>query len=193
VIITTMNEAIARIQSWSRMEKLLLKSFAAALFAFLTFLAAEIRIPLPFTPIPMTLQTFIAPLAGGFLGAIWGAGSMLLYMVLGIAGLNVFAAASGGVGFFLAPSAGYVFGFVIAAFILGFVQARTTKNSYMLGGLILSHLAIFACGVAGLMWNAQMTAAEAFAKGVAPFLIGDVFKISASFIVLASYNRMRRN
>jgi biotin transport system substrate-specific component len=192
VIITTMNEALVRIQSWSQAEKLLLKSFAAALFAFLTFLAAEVRIPLPFTPIPMTLQTFIAPLAGGFLGALWGAGSMLLYMALGIAGLNVFAAASGGLGFFVAPSAGYVVGFVLSAFILGAVQSRTTKNSYMLAGLVLSHLIIFACGVAGLMWNAQMTAGEAFAKGVAPFLIGDIFKISASFVVLASYNHLRR-
>jgi biotin transport system substrate-specific component len=192
VIITTMNEALVRIQSWSRAEKLLLKSFAAALFAFLTVLAAEVRIPLPFTPIPMTLQTFIAPLAGGFLGAIWGAGSMLLYMALGIAGLNVFAAASGGIDFFLAPSAGYVFGFVLSAFILGFVQNRTTNNSYTLIALIVSHVVIFTCGVAGLMWNAQMTASEAFAKGVAPFLIGDLFKISASFVVLASYNHLRR-
>ena len=188
-----MNEALVRIQSWSKAEKLLLKSFAAALFAFLTFLTAEVRIPLPFTPIPMTLQTFIAPLAGGLLGSLWGAGSMLLYMGLGIAGLNVFAAASGGLDFFVAPSAGYVIGFVFSAFILGYIQSRTTRNSYMLAGLILSHLVIFVCGVAGLMLNVQMTAGEAFAKGVAPFLIGDVFKISASFVVLASYNHLRRN
>ncbi len=187
-----MHQAIITIQSWSRAEKILLKSFAAALFAFLTFLSAEVRIPLPFTPIPMTLQTFVVPLAGGFLGAAWGAGSMLLYMALGIAGLNVFAASSGGFGFFLAPSAGYVFGFVLSAMILGFVQYRTTKNSYLLAGLILSHFVILLCGFTGLMWNANMTAPVAFAKGVAPFLIGDVFKISASFVVLASYNRLRK-
>lgn len=188
-----MHEAIVKIQTWSRAEKLLLKGFCAALFAFLTFLSSEIRIPLPFTPIPMTLQTFIAPLAGGFLGAMWGAGSMLLYMGLGIAGLNVFAAASGGVEFFFAPSAGYVVGFVFAAFLLGLVQKRTMNNFWMLTALVASHIVIFVCGVLGLMWNADMNAHEAFAKGVAPFLIGDIFKISASFIVLASYNRLRRN
>ena len=186
-----MHEAIATIRSWSRTEKNLLKFFSAALFAFLTILAADVKVPLPFTPIPMTLQTFIAPLAGGFLGAWWGAGSMLLYMILGIAGLNVFAAASGGMDFFFAPSAGYVIGFMVAAFTLGFVQDRTTKTLPMLAALIASHLAIFLCGFTGLMWNANMTAAEAFAKGIAPFLIGDVFKLSASFVVLASYNRLR--
>jgi biotin transport system substrate-specific component len=187
-----MHEAIVKIQAWSRTEKLYLKAFAAAFFAFLTVLAAEVRIPLPFTPIPMTLQTFIAPLAGGFLGAAWGAGSMLLYMVLGIAGLNVFAAAPGGLGLFLAPSAGYVFGFVLAALILGYVQDRNTNNLHLLAALIFTHIVIFACGVAGLMWNMHMSIQEALAQGVAPFLIGDVFKIAASYFVLTSYNRMRR-
>ena len=187
-----MHEAIVKIQAWSRTEKLFLKSFAAALFAFFTVLAAEVRIPLPYTPIPMTLQTFIAPLAGGFLGAAFGAGSMLLYMGLGIAGLNVFAAASGGMDFFLAPSAGYVFGFVLAASILGYVQDRSTNNVHLLAALVFTHIVIFVCGVAGLMWNLNLSIQEAFAKGVVPFLIGDVFKISASYLVLASYNRLRR-
>ena len=187
-----MHEAIANIRSWSQVEKTLLKMFSAALFALLTVFAADVRIPLPFTPIPMTLQTFIAPLAGGFLGAWWGAGSMLLYTILGIAGLNVFAAAPGGLNFFAAPSAGYVVGFVFAAMILGFFQERTTRKLYVFAGLLLSHALIFLCGFCGLMLNANMPAAEAFAKGIAPFLIGDVFKISASFLVLASYNRLRR-
>jgi biotin transport system substrate-specific component len=187
-----MHEAIVRIQAWSRTEKLYLKSFAAALFAFLTVLAAEVRIPLPFTPIPMTLQTFIAPLAGGFLGAAFGAGSMLLYMALGIAGLNVFAAASGGMEFFLAPSAGYVFGFVLAAWILGYVQDRSTNNVHLLAALVFTHIIIFVCGLTGLMLNLNLSIQEAFAKGVAPFLIGDVFKISAAYVILASYNRLRR-
>jgi biotin transport system substrate-specific component len=186
-----MNDALIKIQSWSRAEKNLLKSFSAALFALLTVLAAEVRIPLPFTPIPMTLQTFIAPLAGGFLGAAWGAASMLLYMLLGIAGLNVFAAASGGWSFFLAPSAGYVVGFVASALILGLVRDRTTNPWYLLVGLIASHVVILACGLLGLLLNLDLSFSAAFAKGVAPFLIGDVFKITASFIVLASYNRLR--
>ena len=188
-----MNEAILKLQSWSRSERTILKCLISMVFAFLMVFAAEIRIPLPFTPIPMTLQTFIAPLAGAFLGAAWGASSMLLYMALGIAGLNVFAAAPDGFGFFLAPSAGYVFGFVFAAALLGFVKDRTTKNFLLLGGLLLSHVVIFACGVAGLMVNTGMSLLEAFAKGVAPFLIGDVFKISASYLVLATYNRLRKN
>ena len=187
-----MHEAIVKIQAWSRAEKLFLKSFAAALFAFFTVLSAEVRIPLPFTPIPMTLQTFVATLAGGFLGAAFGTGSMLLYVGLGIAGLNVFAAASGGMEFFLAPSAGYVFGFVLAAMILGYIQDHSTNNVHLLLAIIFTHALIFTCGVAGLMWNLNLSIQEAFAKGVAPFLIGDVFKISASYLILAPYNRLRR-
>ena len=187
-----MNEATIKIRGWSKTEKTIIKAFASVLFAFGTILAAEIRIPLPFTPIPMTLQTFIVPMAGGFLGAFWGTASMVIYLILGLAGLNVFAAASGGWNFLIAPSAGYVIGFIFASFVMGAIQDRNIRNVTLFVGLVVAHLIILAFGMAGLMMNLRIGAREAFAKGVSPFLFGDFFKLMASFFMLASYNRIRQ-
>jgi biotin transport system substrate-specific component len=187
-----MSEATIKIQGWTKAEKTIIKAFASALFAFATILAAEIHVPLPFTPIPMTLQTFIVPLAGGFLGAFWGTASMVIYLVLGLAGLNVFAAAPGGWNFLVAPSAGYVIGFIFASFVMGTLQDRNVRNITIFVGLIVAHLIILAFGMAGLMINLRIGVQEALTKGVSPFLFGDLFKLMASFAMLASYNRVRQ-
>jgi len=188
-----MEQSVVRIEGWSASERITLKATGAAVFAFLTILSAQIRIPLPFTPIPMTLQTFIVPLAGAFLGAAWGSVSMLLYLALGITGINVFAAAAPGLGFFLAPSAGYLAGFVIAAAFVGWISDRTQRPLYLLLALFVSHLIIFICGVTGLMLNGSMDLQSALQKGLYPFLIGDVIKTAASFVVLLSYSNLRKN
>ena len=184
------DEATFRVDGWNKAEGIALKAFGAIAFACLTILSAQIRIPLPFTPVPMTLQTFVVPLAGGFLGTLWGGASMLLYLGLGIVGLNVFASASGGLEFFLAPTAGYLVGYFFAATLVGLARDLSRSNLLLLAALVLSHIVIFVCGVVGLVWNAGMSGAEAFTKGVAPFLVGDSIKITASFLVLLSYRKL---
>jgi biotin transport system substrate-specific component len=134
----------------------------------------------------------VVPLAGGFLGAFWGTTSMVLYLILGILGLNVFASATTGLAFFAAPSAGYVIGFILCSSIVGAVQDRSTKNLTLLLALLVSNALILLCGAGGLMMNSGMSGSEAFAKGIAPFLIGDAFKLAASFVALASYNKIRQ-
>jgi biotin transport system substrate-specific component len=191
-VVRGMSEATIKIQGWSKAEKTIIKAFASALFAFATILAAEIHLPLPFTPIPMTLQTFVVPMAGGFLGAFWGTASMVIYIVLGLAGFNVFAATSGGWSFFGAPSAGYVIGFIFASFLMGTLQDRNVRNVTIFVGLVVAHLIILAFGMAGLMMNLRIGVLQAFAEGVSPFLFGDLFKLMASFVMLASYNRVRQ-
>ena len=188
-----MEQSAVRLEGWSSSERITLKATGAAVFAFLTILSAQIRIPLPFTPIPMTLQTFIVPLAGGFLGATWGSASMLLYLVLGVAGMNVFAAASPGLDFFLAPSAGYLAGFVLAAALVGWTNDRTQRALPLFLALFFSHVIIFTCGVSGLMLNAGMDLHAALQKGLYPFLIGDAIKTVASFLVLLSYSSFRKS
>lgn len=187
-----MEQSVVRVEGWSASERITLKATGAAVFAFLTILSAQIRIPLPFTPIPMTLQTFIVPLAGAFLGAAWGSVSMLLYLALGITGINVFAAASPGLGLFLAPSAGYLAGFVLAAAFVGWISDRTQHAFHLFLALFISHVMIFACGVTGLMLNGGMDLQTALQKGLYPFLIGDVIKTAASFVVLLSYSNLRK-
>ena len=140
----------------------------------------------------MTLQTLVVPLAGGFLGAAWGSASMLLYLIMGLLGLNVFAAASGGFGFFLAPTAGYLIGFLLAAAIVGRACDLKGNGLLLFTALLLSHVVIFACGIGGLMMNANMSLQQAFVKGVSPFLIGDALKIVVSYSILFSYSRLRR-
>jgi biotin transport system substrate-specific component len=188
-----MEQSVLRLEGWSASERIALKATGAAVFAFLTILSAQIRIPLPFTPIPMTLQTFVVPLAGAFLGATWGSVSMLLYLALGITGLNVFAAASPGLGFFLAPSAGYLVGFVLASAFVGLISDRTERPYHLFLALFFSHVIIFTCGVTGLTLNAGMDLQSALQKGLYPFLIGDVIKTAASFVVLLSYFSFRKS
>jgi biotin transport system substrate-specific component len=154
-----------------------------------TILSAQIRIPLPFTPVPMTLQTFVAPLAGAFLGPVWGAASMFVYLILGVVGMNVFAAAPSGVTFFAAPTAGYVLGFIAAALVLGCARERNFRPLALFIALLLSHLAIFLFGVGGLILNAGMGVQEAIWKGVIPFLPGDVLKLAASYPLLFLFSR----
>jgi biotin transport system substrate-specific component len=137
----------------------------------------------------MTLQTFVAPLAGAFLGLAWGALSMMAYLLLGILGLSVFAAAPSGIIFFAAPTAGYLFGFIASALILGYATQRNSSRWTLFIALLISHVSIFVFGVLGLMLNASMLPQEAFLKGVAPFLLGDVFKIAASYLLLLGFTK----
>jgi biotin transport system substrate-specific component len=177
---------------WTSRERAVLKSVGAALFAFLTILGAHIRIPLPFTPVPMTLQTLFVPLAGAVLGAYWGTASMLLYLVLGAFGLDAFAGSSGGASFVFAPTAGYLVGFVLSSAAVGWITTRNPSKRIALLSLALGHLIIFTCGVAGLMVNGHLALSEAFAKGVLPFLVGDSLKILVSFLFLLSYRTVRK-
>jgi biotin transport system substrate-specific component len=177
--------------SIDRTESFLLNLFGAIFFALLTVLSAQIRIPLPFTPIPMTLQTFIVPLAGGFLGLGWGIASMLLYLSFGLLDVNAFAAA-GGTQFVFAPSAGYLVGFVFAAAIMGWSRDHKFGNGAMFAALVIANIMIFVCGMIGLMINASMSAIEAWYRGVAPFLPGGAIKLAASYLTLTSYRLMRR-
>jgi biotin transport system substrate-specific component len=186
------NAQALQTESWTRTEVYLLRFLGTAAFLFLMVLSAQVRIPLPFTPVPMTLQTFVAPLAGGFLGAFCGTASIALYLALGLAGIPVFAQATGGMQFFYAPTAGFLFGLVIAAAMVGWARDTRKSNPVLLISLIASHLVIYACGVAGFMVNTGVTWNEAFTKAVAPFVFGDILKLVASYFVLLSFNHFRK-
>jgi biotin transport system substrate-specific component len=173
-------------------QNVLLRALGMAIFALLTIAGAKIRIYLPFTPVPMTLQTLFVPLAGAFLGAAWGAGSMALYLALGLVGVDVFAAASSGNGLLFAPTAGYLVGFVAAAAIAGWLTHRNPSHRKDFLAIVLAHVAIFVCGIAGLMINAQYSLSTAVEKGVLPFLTGDSLKTVASFLILTGYRVFRK-
>ena len=101
----------------------------AALFAALTAAVAPFKIPLPFTPVPITLQTLAVLLSGAMLGPLYGAISMALYLIVGALGLPVFAGGASGIGSLLGPSGGYLLSYPLAAFVIGMLMKgkRATK------------------------------------------------------------------
>jgi biotin transport system substrate-specific component len=186
-------ELVVRSESWSKPELFLVHALGAAAFALLTALGAQIRVPLFFTPVPMTLQTFVVPLAGGVLGAAWGSVSMIFYLVLGIAGLPVFARMEPGINMLIGPTSGYLLGFLLAAAFMGFAANHTKRSALLVAAVFASTALIFACGVGGLMLTLHIGLAEAIAKGVTPFLAGDVIKCTASSFVLLSFRQLKKN
>ncbi|SEP59176.1 biotin transporter BioY [Microlunatus flavus] len=146
-------------------------------------LSALVQIPLPFTPVPLSLQTFAVLLVGASLGSRRGAASMALYLLAGVAGVPWFAAHQSGWAF---ASFGYVVGFVAAGWLAGRLaeagaDRQVVKNT---GLLVLGNVVIYAFGVTGLIAFTGRGVGDAVAKGVVPFLIGDVVKIAVAAALL---------
>jgi biotin transport system substrate-specific component len=167
--------------------------FLVAAFAVLMSLLAGVAIPLPFTPVPITGQTFGVLLAGSLLGPRRGALAMLVYLAEGLAGLPVFANGSNawspsllGVPVIIGPSAGYLFSFPIAAFAVGLFAERGWDRRFwravtmMLVGQALIYLV-------GLPWlGAYVGMDRAVPLGLLPFVPGDVLKILLASALLPS-------
>src|SRR3989338_5867789 len=114
------------------MERYKLKGMVfAALFAALTGAVAWFKIPLPFTPVPITLQTLMVLLSGAMLGSYYGALSMIIYLILGALGLPVFAGGSSGVGALLGPTGGYLFSYPVAAFFIGKMLEKRKLSRFL--------------------------------------------------------------
>ncbi|MEN8903018.1 MAG: biotin transporter BioY [Candidatus Nanopelagicales bacterium] len=140
-------------------------------------IAAQIAIPLPFTPVPLTLQTFAVLLAGAALGSLRGVASMGLYALMGVVGVPWFAEGSSG---FSSASFGYILGFILAAFIVcrlaeGGGSTTPTRSAAL---MVIGNLAIYAVGVTWLKFAIDSSWATALSLGVVPFLIGDAIKIA---------------
>jgi len=144
--------------------------------AVLVGLTAQLQIPLPFTPVPLSLQTLSVLLVGAVLGSVRGTLSMTLYLLAGLVGVPWFAGGHSGWGF---ASFGYIVGFVAAAAVVGYLSERRADRSPFkaAGQMALGNLVIYVFGVAGLMLFTGMSLSRAVALGVVPFLIGDLIKI----------------
>jgi len=140
-------------------------------------IAAQIAIPLPFTPVPLTLQTFAVLLVGASLGSLRGVLSMVVYLIVGMVGVPWF---SGGTSGFSNASFGYILGFILAAFIVGRLAERGASTTALrsAGLMVVGNLAIYAVGVTWLKFAIDVNWATALSLGVVPFLIGDAVKIA---------------
>jgi biotin transport system substrate-specific component len=151
--------------------------------AALTGVAAQISIALPFTPVPITLQTFAVLLSGAALGPWRGGAAMLLYLVAGAAGVPWFAEQGSGTGF---PSFGYIIGFAFAAPVVGALASRGADRtvSGTIAIMVLGNLIIYAFGVPWLMASLGVPLTVALEFGLWPFVVGDALKIALAAGVL---------
>ena len=184
----TLVGAVAAPLDWTR------SALVVVGFSLLTALAAQMVVPLPFTPVPLTGQTFAVLLTGALLGPRLGALAMLAYLAEGAAGLPFFRGGAGGVGHFSGATAGYLLAFPAAAYVTGLLAERGWDRRFRTAAaaMALGSFVILACGWA---WLALMFkgGAEAFWLGVAPFLPGDGLKVALAAAALpAGWALLRR-
>jgi len=166
------------VDNWSRSSAALDLMWIAG-FSLLTAVLAQIRIPLPFTPVPLTGQTFAVLLAGAALGSRRGFLSQALYLAEGAAGLPVFAGGAAGFTYLFGPTGGYLWSYPLAAVLVGWLVERgASRSAWKLTlALGLSSALILASGTLwlhrfmGHEWN------EAWLAGFYPFLPGDLLKV----------------
>jgi biotin transport system substrate-specific component len=164
---------------------------AVALITALTAAAAQISIPLPFTPVPLTFQPMVVLVGAMALGARLGMTSQLIYLALGIAGLPVFAASPTlpqGLARLFGPTGGYLMAFPFAAYLVGSLAQRGLDRRYLTSVLaMLCGLAIvFASGVLWLrlLLPASRGMASALAAGFYPFVLADLVKLLVAAAVM---------
>jgi biotin transport system substrate-specific component len=147
-------------------------------YAALVGLLAQVVIPLPFTPVPITGQTFGVLLGGMALGWRRALAGMTVYLALGLVGLPWFADGNGGFVMLRAPSFGYLIGFIVAAAVLGrLAELRFDRNPLLtLGAMVAGNAIIYLFGVSWLMVAIHVDLGTGIALGLTPFLLGDAIK-----------------
>jgi biotin transport system substrate-specific component len=157
-------------------------------FALLTALAAQIRFHIPGTPVPVTGQTFAVLLAGAAIGSRAGAGSQLIYWMMGAIGFPVFAQQSSGWEAATGPTFGYLLGFVVAAWVVGALAERGTDRAVRtaIPAFLVGNLVIYAFGIPWLMYSVPSidTIGAALAIGFVPFIAFDLIKIVLAGLAL---------
>lgn len=147
-----------------------------ALFAALTAILSQLAIPIG--PVPINLATFSVFLAGTLLGARAGAVSQMVYVLLGMAGVPVFSMFRGGAGVLLGPTGGYIMGYILAAWLEGFMTERLGNRIFILASSMLAGcFAYMLTGTCWYMFSTQNGLAESLMTCVVPFLPGDALKI----------------
>ncbi|WP_295609786.1 biotin transporter BioY [uncultured Methanobrevibacter sp.] len=180
---STRKSVFERFQEASTATKVLM----SLLMACLTGIMAQIIIPLPWTPVPITAQTFAVLCSGLFLGKKYGCLSQILYIVLGVAFIPWFGGMTGGLEVFLGSTGGFLIGFVIASYFIGLItekyaDARNfTKMAAVIG--IANFALIYIPGLAGLaLWfyltqGTALGIVDLLMMGLVPFIAGDIVKI----------------
>jgi biotin transport system substrate-specific component len=175
---------------WRSNTSMANKVILAFLVACFTGIMAQVIIPLPWTPVPVTGQTFAVLMAGVLLGRYWGGLSQVLYLAVGLLGVPWFAGMTGGFMILFSANAGYLIGFIMAALFLGYFTDKYMGSRKFLPtlGLMLfaNFMLIYIPGLIMLgIWTESTTGAtiglwNLLLIGAIPFIIGDLFKIGGA-------------
>lgn len=169
------------------------KAFArAAVLAALLGASAYVAIPLPISPVPVTLQVLVVFLAGLYLGPYWGTVSVLLYLAAGAIGAPVFAGGAAGVGVLVGDSAGYLWSWPLATILIGTIvhdgleprNPADVATPVLVAALVAATVVIYGLGAAWLAWVLELSTAEAISAGVVPFVPGELLKIVAAIAIV---------
>jgi biotin transport system substrate-specific component len=158
---------------------------------------AHISVPLPFTPVPITLQNFAVILVGMVLGPAAGFSAMILYLAEGALGLPVFTPYSaGGIAHLLGPNGGYLFSYPLVAAVAGWVvrsmQRVTSRFRSAIVASTIATLPIFLVGAGWLSRFLHLSISATWTLAVAPFLLGEVVKITAAAGIFSALHRAQR-
>ena len=156
-------------------------------------LSAQFAVRLPFSPVPVTAQTFAVLMIGALFGSQRGGVTVLLYVIEGAAGLPVFAMGQGGAAVLLGPRGGYLVGFVVVAYAVGLLaekgwdrQIGTTVLAMLFGEALMYVFALSWLFCLRLVFRVPIGAGSILAIGLYPFIVGDLLKIVLAAIVLPS-------
>lgn len=165
-------------------NKAICRAIGVAVFVVLTMLGAFVRVPLPFTPVPLTLQTMFVLLSGACLGAGFGAVSQLSYLMLGVGGVSVFTYTAAGSLYFFGPTGGYLLGFVLASFLIGrFIKFTRTNLLLTFVLFCLADFILLACGATWLKVVLNINFQKALILGFLPFVAGDLIKAFVAALI----------
>ncbi|MCK5534388.1 biotin transporter BioY [bacterium] len=179
-------------QAWSvgKREIVLDKKICAMIgvggFIIATALAAYAKIYLPFTPVPITLQTLFVLLSGAVLGKKLGGISQLSYLILGGIGLPIFAGI-GGMLYFFGPTGGYLIGFLFASWVVGEMLEKKSNLPWIVISFLSGTLIIYFFGMVHLSVVMKIGMSKAFVLGVAPFIPGGLLKIILATLLYHKY------
>ncbi|OAA83985.1 biotin transporter BioY [Clostridium ljungdahlii] len=154
-----------------------------AIFTALTAILAQISIPLPFSPVPITFQILAVYISAVILGSKLGALSQLVYVLLGAVGVPVFANFHGGLSVVLGPTGGYLITYPIIAYIIGKISEKELSFVKSIIGLIISLIFCYAIGVLQLSFITKISIEKSIFVGALPFIPLDTIKVIIAYIL----------
>ncbi|MDR0405695.1 MAG: biotin transporter BioY [Clostridiales bacterium] len=166
-----------------------------AVFTAIMVICSQISVPVPFSPVPITLSLFAVFLSSALLGWKRGTAVQAVYVLLGLCGAPVFQGFTGGMGRVLGPTGGYIISYIFMAFVTGLLTEKNSADGRLktMGSMLLGLVICYGFGTAWLMAFARLTAAKALAAAVLPFVPLDLVKIvTAAFAVRALKSRLLR-